>query len=152
VEAQNRRENKVVLWGTGEVSREFLYVKDAVRGILLAAERYDKPDPVNLGSGQEISIRELGGLIRELTGFSGEIAWDSSKPDGQHRRCLDTTRAEREFGFKAEVTLHSGLRETIEWYKKATSTLLAPTVLIRKGPQETRSRRSLVDPTCEGEV
>src|SRR6202030_1738614 len=108
------RENKIVLWGTGAVSREFLYVADAVRGILLATEGYDKPDPVNLGSGQEISIRELTGMIRELTGFSGEIEWDSSKPDGQPRRCLDTTRAEREFGFKAEVTLHCGLRETIE--------------------------------------
>jgi GDP-L-fucose synthase len=121
VECQNRRENKIVLWGTGNVSREFLYVKDAVRGILLAAEHYDKPEPVNLGSGQEITIRELSCLIRELTGFSGEIEWDSSKPDGQPRRRLDTKRAEREFGFKAEVTLRDGLRETIAWYKDAIS-------------------------------
>lgn len=121
VEAGNRRENKIVLWGTGNVSREFLYVEDAVRGILLAGEHYDKPEPVNLGSGREVSIRELSGLIRELTGFSGEIEWDSSKPDGQPRRCLNTTRAEREFDFKAQVTLRDGLRETIAWYKNAIS-------------------------------
>jgi GDP-L-fucose synthase len=135
VEAQNRREDKIVLWGTGDISREFLYVKDAVRGILLSAEHYDKPDPVNLGSGQEISIRELTCLIRELTGFSGEIEWDSSKPNGQPRRCLDTTRAEREFGFKAEATLHCGLKETIAWYKEAFSTHSALPELISKGTQ-----------------
>ena len=135
VEAQNRREDKIVLWGTGDVSREFLYVKDAVRGILLSAEHYDKPDPVNLGSGQEISIRELTCLIRELTGFSGEIEWDSSKPNGQPRRCLDTTRAEHEFGFKAEATLHCGLKETIAWYKEAFSTHSTLPELISKGTQ-----------------
>ncbi len=121
VEARNRQENKIVLWGTGDVSREFLYVEDAVRGILLAGEHYDKPEPVNLGSGQEISIRELSCRIRELTGFSGEIEWDSNKPDGQPRRCLNTARAEQEFGFKAKVTLRNGLRETVEWYEDAIS-------------------------------
>jgi len=121
LEGRNRQENKIVLWGAGNASREFLYVEDAVRGILLAAEHYDKPEPVNLGFGQEITIRELSCLIRELTGFSGEIEWDISKPDGQPRRCLNTTRAEREFGFKAKVTLRNGLRETIEWYKNAIS-------------------------------
>jgi GDP-L-fucose synthase len=120
VEAHKRRENKIVLWGSGNVSREFLYVKDATRAILLAGEHYDKPEPVNLGSGQEITIRELACLIRECTGFSGEIEWDSSKPDGQPRRCLDTTRAELEFGFKAEATLHEGLKETIAWYRNST--------------------------------
>src|ERR1700720_248832 len=89
LEGRNRQENKIVLWGAGNASREFLYVEDAVRGILLAAEHYDKPEPVNLGFGQEITIRELSCLIRELTGFSGEIEWDISKPDGQPRRCLN---------------------------------------------------------------
>jgi GDP-L-fucose synthase len=121
LEARNRPENKIVLWGTGNISREFLYVEDAVRGILLAAEHYNKPEPVNLGFGQEISIRDLSCLICELTGFSGEIEWDSSKPDGQPRRCLNTTRAEREFGFKAKVDLRDGLRETVAWYKNAIS-------------------------------
>jgi GDP-L-fucose synthase len=121
LEAQNRQENKIVLWGTGNVSREFLYVEDAVRGILLAAEKYDKPEPVNLGSGQECSIRELSRLICELTGFSGEIEWDSSQPDGQPRRCLNTTRAEREFSFRAIVALPDGLRQTITWYKNAVA-------------------------------
>ena len=152
VEAQNRGEDKIVLWGTGDVSREFLYVEDAVRGILLAAEHYDKPDPVNLGSGQEISIRELTCLIRELTGFSGEIEWDSSKPNGQPRRCLDTTRAEREFGFKAEASLRSGLKETIAWYKKTLSTQSALPELIRNGTQEMPPGRSVVDPACQGEA
>ena len=122
VEAQKRREDKIVLWGTGNASREFLHVKDAVDGILLAGEHYDKPDPVNLGSGQEVTIRYIACLIRELTGFSGEIVWDGSKPDGQPRRCLDTTRAEREFGFKAKVDLRDGLEEMIAWYRNAIST------------------------------
>ncbi|MGB7494559.1 MAG: GDP-L-fucose synthase [Candidatus Acidiferrum sp.] len=121
LEARNRGENKIVLWGTGNVSREFLYVQDAARGILLAGEYYDRPEPVNLGFGQEISIRELSGLIRELTGYPGQIEWDSSKPEGQPRRCLNTSRAEREFGFKAEVSLRNGLRETIVWYENAIS-------------------------------
>lgn len=104
------------VWGTGCATREFLYVEDAAEGILLAAERYDGAQPVNLGSGQEISIRELVTLIAKLTVFSGEIRWDTTKPDGQPRRCLDTSRAESYFGFKARTTLDEGLRRTIDWY------------------------------------
>ncbi len=117
VEARERRENKIVAWGTGNVSREFLYVDDAAEGILLAAERYNGPDPVNLGSGEEITIRALVDLIRELSGFSGKVEWDTGQPDGQPRRCLDTGRAEREFGFKARTGLREGLVRTIRWYE-----------------------------------
>jgi GDP-L-fucose synthase len=108
---------EIVLWGDGSPTREFLYVKDAAEAIVLAAERYDQPDPVNLGSGTEISIRDLAAAIASLTGFSGRITWDSSKPNGQPRRCLDVTRAEREFGFRASTPLDMGLRNTIEWYR-----------------------------------
>jgi GDP-L-fucose synthase len=118
LEAQARGEKQVVAWGTGSPTREFLYVDDAAEGILLAAERYEKPDPVNLGSGDEISIRDLTELIAELVGFEGEIVWDSSKPDGQPRRKLDTSRAENEFGFKSGTTFRDGLTRTIEWYKQ----------------------------------
>lgn len=117
LEARCRGDKKIVAWGTGNVSREFLYVEDAAEGILLAAEHYDKPEPVNLGSGTEITIRELVYLIRELSGFEGEIEWDASKPDGQPRRCLDTSRAEREFGFKARTNLREGLSKTVNWYE-----------------------------------
>ena len=117
LEARCRGDKKIVAWGTGNVSREFLYVEDAAEGILLAAEHYDKPEPVNLGSGKEITIRELVYLIRELTGFGGEIEWDASKPDGQPRRCLDTSRAEREFGFKARTNLRESLGKTVNWYE-----------------------------------
>ncbi|NLX66503.1 MAG: NAD-dependent epimerase/dehydratase family protein, partial [Bacteroidales bacterium] len=103
-------------WGTGAASREFLYVDDAARGIVRAAESYDKPDPVNLGSCMEITIKELVDLIAELTGFEGEIMWDTSKPDGQPRRMLDVSAAEREFGFRATVEFREGLKKTIEWY------------------------------------
>jgi GDP-L-fucose synthase len=106
----------ITVWGTGRATREFLYVEDAAEGILLAVEKYDKPDPVNLGAGFEISIRDLVDLIAKLTGFNGKIVWDASKPDGQPRRMLDVTKAEREFGFRAKVGLEEGLRETIEWY------------------------------------
>ncbi len=117
VQARRNGEKKIMAWGTGKVTREFLYVEDAAEGILLAAERYNHSDPVNLGSGQEISVRELVELIRELSGFEGEIEWDASQPDGQPRRCLDTSRAEREFGFMARTTLRAGLSETIRWYE-----------------------------------
>lgn len=117
VEAKRRGDKKIVAWGTGNVSREFLYVEDAAEGILLAAEHYDKPEPVNLGSGKEITIRELVYLIRELSGFEGEIEWDASKPDGQPRRCLDTSRAIGDFGFKARTTLREGLSKTASWYE-----------------------------------
>jgi len=111
-------ERKMVVWGTGKASREFLYVEDAARGIVLATKYYNKPEPVNLGSGMEITIKELANLIRDLVGFNGELEWDTSKPDGQPRRCLDTSGAEKEFGFKAEVDFREGLKRTIEWYEK----------------------------------
>lgn len=108
---------KIDVWGTGSASREFLYVEDCARGIVLATERYDKPDPVNLGAGREITIRSLVTTIAELTGFHGEIVWDPSKPDGQPRRCLNVERAEREFGFRSTTDFVAGLRATIEWYR-----------------------------------
>ena len=108
----------ITVWGTGKATREFLYAEDAAEGILLAAERYNNPDPVNLGAGFEISIKELVELIAELTGFTGQIIWDSSKPDGQPRRMLDTTKAQKEFGFKAKTSFKEGLKKTIEWYRK----------------------------------
>jgi GDP-L-fucose synthase len=112
---------EVVLWGTGNPTREFLHVHDAAEGILLAAERYNESDPVNLGSGAEISIRELATMIAGLTGFTGDIVWDASKPDGQPRRSVDTSKAEKCFGFRARVRFQAGLRETIEWYRKASA-------------------------------
>jgi GDP-L-fucose synthase len=112
----NRRE--VEVWGTGEVSREFLYVEDAAEAIVLATERYNKPEPVNIGAGFEIKIKDLVKLIAEFTEFSGEIRWDTSKPDGQPRRRLDTSKAKQEFGFEAKVDFREGLRRTIEWYKR----------------------------------
>jgi len=117
LEAKARGEHMVTCWGTGSVSREFLYVEDAAEAILLAAERYDKPDPVNIGSGQEITIRDLAVLLCKLTGFEGELIWDRTQPDGQPRRRLDVTRAEREFGFLAKTSLVDGLRQTIDWYQ-----------------------------------
>jgi GDP-L-fucose synthase len=115
--------DRIVLWGDGSPTREFLYVDDCAEGILLAAERYDGAEPVNLGTSEEISIRELAGLIAELTGFDGEIVWDESKPNGQPRRRLDVSRAEELLGFRARTTLRDGLRTTIDWYR---STLAAP--------------------------
>ena len=117
VEAVERGDPTVTVWGSGRATREFLYVEDAGEGVLLAAERYDESDPVNLGAGFEISIRELARLIARLTGYRGEIVWDASKPDGQPRRCLDTSRAERTFGFKAQTDFETGLARTIEWYR-----------------------------------
>ena len=108
----------ITVWGTGKPTREFLYVEDAAEAILLAAEKYNKSEPVNLGAGFEISIKDLVKLIVKLTGFKGKIIWDSSKPDGQPRRRLDTSKAEREFGFKAGMDFEKGLKSTIEWYKK----------------------------------
>jgi len=112
---------QIVLWGTGEVTREFLYVEDCAEAIILATEKYNKSDPVNIGASFEISIRELAELIAKLTGFKGKIIWDTSKPDGQPRRCLDTTKAEKEFGFKAKTPFKEGLRKTIEWYRNTFS-------------------------------
>ncbi|MFC1964597.1 GDP-L-fucose synthase family protein [Chloroflexota bacterium] len=116
-DARGRGGRRINVWGTGKATREFLYVEDAAEGILLAAEKYNGNEPVNIGAGFEISIRELVELICELTGFDGEIEWDSSKPDGQPRRMLDTSKAKMEFGFEAKTDLRNGLRQTIDWYK-----------------------------------
>jgi len=117
VEARDAGAPAIEVWGTGSASREFLYVDDAAEGIVLAAERYDGAEPVNLGTGQEISIRDLVELIARLTGFTGEIVWDTSKPDGQPRRCLDVSRAKELFGFEAQTPFEEGLRQTIAWYE-----------------------------------
>jgi GDP-L-fucose synthase len=111
-------DNEVVLWGDGSPTREFLYVDDAAEAFLLAAERYDDPAPVNVGTGAEISIRELAETIAELTGFQGRIVWDTSMPNGQPRRALDASRAEAAFGFKARTSLREGLEQTIAWYRE----------------------------------
>jgi GDP-L-fucose synthase len=118
IEAKNGGFNHIGIWGTGSPTREFLYVEDAAEGILLATEHYNQSEPVNLGSGTEISIRDLVTLIAKLTGFEGELVWDTSKPDGQPRRCLDTSRAEQLFDFRAQIDLAKGLQRTIEWYEK----------------------------------
>jgi len=117
VEAREAGADHIDVWGTGTASREFLYVDDAAEGIVLAAERYDGAEPVNLGVGAEITIRELVTLIARLTGFEGEIRWDASKPDGQPRRALDTSRARQQFGFVAGTKFEEGLRRTIDWYE-----------------------------------
>jgi len=119
VEAQARGEREVVLWGDGSPTREFLYVEDCADGLLLAAQRYDGPEPVNLGTGEEIAIRDLAALIAELTGFAGRIRWDTSKPNGQPRRQLDTSRATERFGFQARVPLRDGIERTVAWYREA---------------------------------
>jgi GDP-L-fucose synthase len=116
LEAKARGDSQVVLWGDGSPTREFLYVEDAAEGIALAAERYNGSEPVNLGSGNEISIKDLATMIAHLTGFKGELVWDASKPNGQPRRALDVGRAERFFGFRAQMPFEEGLRRTIEWY------------------------------------
>jgi GDP-L-fucose synthase len=122
LEAKDRRDNSISAWGTGSASREFLFVRDAARGIALATAHYNAAEPVNLGSGREIGIKPLTEMICRLCEFRGKIEWDASKPDGQPRRCLDTTRARKEFGFEAETELEFGLRETIEWYQQMRQT------------------------------
>lgn len=117
IEAKDRGEDEVVVWGTGKPTRRFLYVEDAAEGILLATEKYNKSDPVNLGTDLEISIKDLAELIAKLAGFKGKIRWDTSKPDGQPRRRLDTSRAYWEFGFKAKIDFVEGTKKTIEWYR-----------------------------------
>jgi GDP-L-fucose synthase len=117
VEASESGQHSVVLWGDGSPTREFLYVGDAARAFRLALESYDGADPVNLGSGDEVSIRELAEKVREAVGFSGAIEWDTSRPNGQPRRKLDTSRALERFGFRAETTFEQGLKETIKWYR-----------------------------------
>ena len=121
VDAILNREDEILVWGTGKVTREFIYVEDAAEGIILATEGYNKSDPVNIGAGFEISIENLVHLIVELTGFKGRIVWDKTKPDGQPRRMLDTTRAFKEFGFRAKTTFEEGLKKTIDWYRDASS-------------------------------
>jgi GDP-L-fucose synthase len=116
--ARDEGQGEVTLWGDGSPTREFLYVEDAAEGILLAAERYDSSDPVNLGSGDEITIRDLAGLIGELTGFRGRFVWDATQPNGQPRRRLDVTRARERFGFSARTALREGLQRTIAWYEQ----------------------------------
>jgi len=117
VDARDSGAKAIECWGTGKATREFLYVEDAATGLVVAAERYNKPLPVNLGAGQEISIKSLVELIAKLTNFQGEIRWNTAQPDGQPRRCLDITRAEREFGFRASTPFTEGLRRTIDWYE-----------------------------------
>jgi GDP-L-fucose synthase len=116
-EAKDRGDASVVLWGDGSPTREFLYVEDAAEGVVAAAEKYDSSEPINLGRGEEIMIRELAQLIAKQTGFTGEIVWDTEKPNGQPRRRLDVSKAEAEFGFRARTTFEDGLRKTIDWYR-----------------------------------
>ena len=118
LEARDAGRAAIDVWGTGAASREFLYVDDAAAGILLAAEHYNQPEPVNLGSGQEITIRALAEMICDLCGFKGTIRWDASQPDGQPRRCLDTSRAREQFGFTAKKSFRAGLAATIAWYER----------------------------------
>lgn len=118
VEARERGDRAVTLWGTGKATREFLYVEDAARGIVMAAEEYNGAEPVNLGAGFEISISNLAAMIKEIVGFEGELVYDATKPDGQPRRSLDTSRAEGKFGFSAEMPFQEGLKRTVEWFKK----------------------------------
>ena len=120
--AVERGDTQVEVWGTGAASREFLYVADAAQGIVLATERYNEPEPVNLGTGHEVTISELATLIARHSGFRGEIVWDSSKPDGQPRRALDTSRARDRFGFEAHTALADGLRASIDWYRTEQAT------------------------------
>lgn len=117
--ARDTNQKEVTLWGDGTPSREFLYVEDAAEGLILAAERYDGDEPINLGTGQEIRIRDLAELIAEASGFTGEIVWDTSKPNGQPRRCLDTRRAEELLGFRATVDFKEGLKRAITWYENS---------------------------------
>jgi GDP-L-fucose synthase len=126
VDARERGEGEIVLWGDGSPTREFLYVDDAAAGIWLAAQRYEGAEPVNLGTGDEVSIRDLAGLVADVTGFEGELVWDTSKPNGQPRRRLDTSRAERLFGFRARTPLREGIARTVDWYKATAPTYAAP--------------------------
>jgi GDP-L-fucose synthase len=119
VEATERGDGQIPAWGTGSASREFLYVEDCADGIIAAMERYDKPEPMNLGSGREITIADLTTLIAKLSGFKGMIAWDPTKPDGQPRRCLDVSRARDSLGWSASTSLEAGLVKTIEWYRNS---------------------------------
>jgi GDP-L-fucose synthase len=127
VDAVEVGDDTITVWGTGKATREFVYAGDAAEGIVLAAERYDGDEPVNIGAGAEISIRDLVEMIARLTGFEGKIIWDASRPDGQPRRRLDTTRAERYFEFRARTGFEVGLRQTIEWYRQSLRPRMSPT-------------------------
>ena len=116
IEAKKTNAPTMEVWGTGSASREFLYVEDAAEAIVLAALNYDSPEPVNIGSGMEITIKDLVRLINNLVGFQGKLVWDSTKPDGQPRRGLDVSRAKKSFGFKAKTNFEKGLKKTIDWY------------------------------------
>ncbi len=116
-DAIDDQEDEIVVWGDGTPTREFLYIEDCAEAIVLGTKRYDKPEPVNIGAGFEVSIKDLVYLIADLTEFEGHITWDTSKPGGQPRRCLDTSRAEREFGFRARTSFEEGLQKTVEWYR-----------------------------------
>jgi GDP-L-fucose synthase len=119
VEAAEKGKDEVVCWGTGKPTRGFLYVEDAAEGILLATEKYNKSDPINLGTDLEISIKNLAKLIAKLSGFKGKITWDTTKPDGQPRRRLDTTKAKQEFNFKSKIDFEEGIKKTIDWYRRS---------------------------------
>ena len=121
VEAQKSNQKEVTIWGTGKATREFLFVRDCARAIIEATENYNSPEPVNIGAGFEISIKELAMLIKDIVGFKGKLVFDTSKPDGQPRRMLDTSKATKEFGFTAQVQFQEGLEETIAWYKKTVA-------------------------------
>lgn len=121
VEAKERREHQIILWGDGSPTREFLYVEDAAEGILLAAEKYDGGEPVNLGTGEEISIRDLAALIASEVQYRGDLVWDTSQPNGQPRRCLDTTRAKMLFGFEPKYRLREGIAKTVDWFLRKPS-------------------------------
>ena len=118
VEARNRGEQQITAWGTGSASREFLYVEDCAKGLVASLEKYESPEPMNLGSGREITIKDLTELVARIARFEGKIIWDTTKPDGQPRRCLDVTLAKKEIGFVAGTTLEDGIAKTIEWYEK----------------------------------
>jgi GDP-L-fucose synthase len=124
-DARDKGERIIMVWGSGNPTREFLFVEDAADGVVLATEKYNKADPINLGAGFEISIKDLAALICELTGFDGELEWDTSKPDGQPRRCLDTSKAKEEFGFEARTDFREGLKRTIEWYRRSKVSTIA---------------------------
>jgi len=128
-EAKESGDSEVVMWGSGNPSREFLYVDDAARALLLAGEKLTTSDPVNIGSGVETSIRELAETIARLTGYEGAITWDTSKPDGQPKRCLDVTRARELMGFDAEIEFEDGLRKTIQWYRSAAEGQIEESVI-----------------------
>jgi GDP-L-fucose synthase len=132
VAAVDAGERRVVLWGDGSPTREFLYVADCAEGIYLAAERYDDAEPVNVGTGVEVTIRELAEMIADITGYGGEIEWDTSKPNGQPRRRLDVSRAEQLFGFRARTSLREGLQRTVDWYREAAPILAAQTIGIKR--------------------